>query len=474
MSPWVLASKALGFTVPFVIASLYGISWVTDTFFYTLAIPTFIVVITANSAANVFLSALTEAHQSSLASFARISGGLAWVTALLAIILAVFVGLGAAALLAITPTQSPESITLSLQFGALLLPYVLCIGMNASFKPSCDVLGLFSASPIAGLARTSVLLLTVLFGEGFVGVFALPLSFSLGEMIRAAVLWAVVRRNAGPMYGSMRPTSKIVQILSQTRTLLIAELLIASTMITDKVFSSWLEVGQLSALEYAEKLRLVPQLLIEGTVIPVAFASWAALSSKHRVDLMMNSAQETAARILLLLTPVLSLGIIFRDELVSLVLGHATLMPQHLSQISELFALYLIGVLFLVTGTVAFKIHILQQRWHLIVMASGLAAVINLTLNLVLVQSLGILGIVMASLVAWAGLAILYQWRLHTLYPRPTYWLIPDLLLAFSTTTLVGISALGTATKWQPLAVLTLGTAVAMGITRHRARLAQQ
>ena len=467
LSPWVILSKTLGFSIPFVIAYLYGVSWVTDTFFYTLAIPTFIVVITANSASNVYLPALTLANQVGGNTLAQLSLNVAQYTAALSTVLAIFVGLVTSLLLFFTPNQTPESLTLSVQFWGALLPYVFCIGLNASFKPSCDVLGQFIAAPISGIARALVVLVVLVSGESVFGVLALPVSFSLGEVTRSVLLWWWVQRTATPVTLSVRPTPETIEMLWQTRPLLVAELLIASTIVSDKIFSSWLDTGQLSVLEYSDKLRLAPQLLIEATLIPIAFTSWAALFSRKQVTAMMDSVQRMTAQILLILTPILCICMIWRIELVQGVLGGTGMMPQHLAQIAELFGAFLPGVLFLVVGTFAFKIHVLHRRWRLILTASGLAATLNMTLNFIWFESLGIAGIVLASLVAWGSLAVLYQWKLRTAYPK-TYRLGPELFLSFSTTSTVCLISLLYEAQIVAFIVLAIGTSTAIGLRRFR------
>ena len=469
VSPWVVFSKLVGLCIPLVIAHLYGISWITDTFFYMLAVPTFMVVITANAASNIFVPALTHAREADSATLCRLSMTLAFATAFFACLLGVFIGTATTLHLSITQDESQQPVMLALKFGLLLLPYIACIGMNASLRPTCDVLGVFTATPVAGILRSVAVIATLFFGDAVFGILVLPLSFSIGECARTTALWVALRRTLGHMPFSFQMDATVTTLLLRTRFLLVSELLIASTLVCDKLFASWLDLGQLSILEYADKLRLIPQLLVEGTLLPVAFASWASLhTQKYRTE-MLHSVQKTTQMVVLGLTPILCLGMIWRTEMVDLLFAYSDLTATQRVSIADLFGLYLPGVWLLVVGALAFKIHVLYRHWHLIIIASALAAGLNVVLNLLWIDLLGLKGIVLASLVAWTILAGVYQWTLRAECRQTPYTLTQPLLLCFGCMIIVSFTSMSMADKTVPLTAL-LVCAVAFGVQRlwHR------
>ena len=469
VSPWVVFSKLAGFCIPFVIAHLYGIPWVTDTFFYILAVPTFIVVITANAASNVFVPALTTARETNTATLSQLAISLAFATAFLACLLGVFMGAAATFHLSISQDESQPSVMLALKFGLLLLPYIACVGMNASLRPACDVLGEFTAMPVAGILRSVTVIATLMLGDAVFGILVLPLSFSIGECARTAALWVALRRILGRMPLSFHMDATVKNLLLRTRLLWVSELLIASTLVCDKLFASWLDSGQLSVLEYADKLRLIPQLFLEGTLLPIAFASWASLHAQSDRTKLLHSVQKTTEVVVLGLTPVLCLGMIWRTEVVDLLFGYSELTAPQRADIADLFGLYLPGVWLLVVGAFAFKIHVLYRRWHLIILASACAAVTNVALNLLWIGTLGLHGIVLASLVAWALLAGIYQWTLRAECTQTSYGLTQPFLLCVGCMTVVSVSSMSLGNKTVPMAVLLL-CVIAFGAQRlwHR------
>ena len=92
------------------------------------------------------------------------------------------------------------------------------------------------------------------------------------------------------------------------------------------------------------------------------------------------------------------------------------------------------------------------------------AAVTNVALNLLWIGTLGLHGIVLASLVAWALLAGIYQWTLRAECTQTSYGLTQPFLLCVGCMTVVSVSSMSLGNKTVPMAVLLL-CVIALGPT---------
>ena len=407
LGPSVLASKAVGFFIPPVIAVLFGVSYITDAFFYALAVPTFLIVLSTNAVGTIATPVLARTQKRTPQRLSKVTGQLALAAAFFGCGLGLFVSLIYTLYLPEISKFSTDTSALAIHFLFLLLPLMTALGLNNILRASCEVQGLFQIPVWAGLIR-SLVVLGLLWGLHEVGPYSLPVAFSIGETFRTGVLWMGLRyRGHSPTlcFSLLPETRATLKVLSP---LLASEILVASPIIVDKLFASWLESGQVSILEYADRFRLIPQLLIEGTLLPVAFATWANLHAEERREELIISARETFWWCLRWVTPPLVLLWWWREPLIAWIYQWGEFSGDNVQQTAELVTWFLPGVAALMLGALAYRIHILDQRFLFILSCSALAGLTNIGLNALLVQSHGLWGIALASAIVWSGLAIAY------------------------------------------------------------------
>ena len=60
-------------------------------------------------------------------------------------------------------------------------------------------------------------------------------------------------------------------------------MLVALNLVVDKAFAGTLETGSVATLEYADRARVIPQTLLESTLVMVAYATWSNLRASGRI-----------------------------------------------------------------------------------------------------------------------------------------------------------------------------------------------
>lgn len=323
-----IASRALGFFRDRLLASSFGAGDILDAYYAAFRLPDLIyslLVLGALSAA--FIPVFTEliAHDERAKAWRLAQGALQWLIIVLggsALAGIVFADQVAAW---IAPGFSPEKqmLVASLTRIMLLSPVFLAIsavigGVLVSFKQ-------FLAYSFAPVFYNLGIIFGILVLYPAFGPLGLACGVVLGSMLHAAVqLPAFFRSGYHLTFLSLResmvdPALRKVVWLMVPRSLAMAVNQISLVIVT--VFSSTLVSGSLAAFTLAINIQSVPLGLFGIAFSLASFPVLSTLAAKREDEEFFSVFAKTARRILYFVLPLSFLLIIFRAEIVRIVLG---------------------------------------------------------------------------------------------------------------------------------------------------------
>lgn len=389
LTPLVLLARGAAFAVPVLLAGWFGIDPRMDAFYYALGVPTFLLVVATSALSTVLIPLLAERPGLAVGSLAATVGAAA---AGVGVAMAALLG----PLLPVVTAFSAETRTQTTDFAWSLVPFVAVTAVAAVFRNGCEVEGRFSVAALGPLFRAlGTLLVASLLRER--GPEMLPIAMALGTGSEA--LWYAAW--LGPRLGAL--PAGIWNRLWLVLPVFGGEALVATNPLVDRAFAATLAGGSVTMLEYADKVRLAPQTLLESTLVVVAFSTWAKLPNADRKE----AVEQGLRQVLLLAPPILAGLAVGSLPLVRLLFERGAFDPAAVLPLSKAVAAFVPGVLGTLVGVLLVKAHVLAGRYGLVFLLGLGSSLLNAALNAVLGPSYGVVGIAGATSISTTVVALM-------------------------------------------------------------------
>lgn len=465
-----LVARGVAFVGPIVIAGWFGVAAETDAFYYALAVPAFVVILFNSTVATLLVPAFARVRVTDPGRLGPLSVTAAGMSALAG----AAIGVGSALLLpAAMPVFSGFDPGLhdEVRYHAwALAPFQLVLGAGTALRAGLEVDGAFVPSALSPAIRATVQLALTGALLGW-GVRVLPLGVFAGASAELAWLAGVLLLRGH----SLRPEAGLVPDiwadLGGLGPVVLGEAFVALQILVDKAFASGLGTGAVTVLEYADRLRLIPQTLLETSLVVVAYNTWARLEAEARPEERARSVARSLVWVALLAPPILGGMAVARLPLVRFVYERGAFGPEWSPPTATALAGFIPGIWFSLLGALLVKAQLLAGR-RALVFWFGLASIVaKLALNLAL-RPLGVLGLTLSTSVSAAVITLCSALILRPAL-SPRHLLEVGLLLGL---TGAGVALLGDAVGpelWSPETILVLLPFLGLlGLGAWRARAA--
>jgi len=396
-------SRAAGLLVPFVLALSYGVSQFMDDFFLALAFQSFIGITLGSLAEVVVVPSLTSAKGGEVREGPFLRLILKWGFA----VALVFV-----ALLAFPASLFLSNNAMSAYWAlSFYPPLAVCSGI---------LLGAFNArehfnwtSGIPGARAVIIVLGLVLLPSGKLWILATIITGA--EFILLAFL--LTRASLLEMFQGVIGTAKPWALLKNTFILSLGTFLLCLNPLVDKTFASFVGPGSISLMEYSFVLFYVPANLLHGPLLTILLTRWSKEGSRERI------LSESRKSIFWIILVSLSAFVVF------LLIGRTLLewgLGSRISK-SDLDVLWLATTILLgslapyVIGGMYSRVLLIAGMTRSISVFACLNALLNLCLNLLLVNFLGLYGILLSTSLTSFILALTIGWFTWRNYLHPQF-----------------------------------------------------
>lgn len=415
LAPLAILARGVAFFVPVVLAAWFGVSSEMDAFFYSLNIPTFFLVLGAGAIATVVVPTLAEVAEREPADRGRFVGAAALYSATGSVIVGIAIGVALPHVMGLT-SFDPTTTAQAVGFYWALLPSLTLNAVNAVVKAAGEVHGRFRTAGLSPIIRTVLLLGAArLFRD--VGPACLPWALALGLAGETVWLTVVLRRAGVRIVPSFTVPPSLLRTGRAFLPVLVGETLVALNVVVDKQFAASLPAGSVSMLEYADRARLIPQTLLESSLMVVAFNAWAR--ARARDD--DRGRHEAVARaiwwVFMLAPPALGGMIVGRLALVRALFEHGAFSPESSAPTAAALGAFLPGVFASLLGALVVKAHVVAARYRLVLALGILSFGMNATSDAIFVGPFGLVGLAWSTtvtnlaVVAVAGRALLPEVR---------------------------------------------------------------
>lgn len=411
--PLALLSRGVAFLVPVVVARWFGVGPTTDAWFWALSFPTFVLVLASSAVSTASLPVIAAVHAEDPRRLGSLVGGLALLASAGALLAGSLIVASGPTLLAQFTAFDAQTRALARHFLLALLPFMALTCTSAVLRATAEMLGRFRAVAMTPILRAGIVIGTMMALRSRLGPDALPAGLAAGELAQLA-FWAALITAAGVrIRPSLRLHPRVRQVGRDLAPILGGEVLVALNLVIDKAFAAALPSGSVATLEYADRARVIPQTLLESTLLMVAFATWSNLRAAGRTEEARASVGQALKWTLGLATPVLAGMYIGRVVMVRLMFERGAFHPADTAATSAVLAWFIPGILPNLLGILAVRAHVVERNLRLVLGLGAVSVAMNTAGDALLMGPLGLRGLALATTLTSFVVPALYLWALR-------------------------------------------------------------
>ncbi len=411
-----ILSRLTGFVREMLQAHYIGVSYVSDAVGIAIKIPSLFRRIFAEGALNASFVPLfsrilvTRGKREALNFASTIFSLLAFTLVALTVVVEFFLP-DLLPLLFRGLSQTPERLALTLQFSKITFPFLIFISFTAFFGGILNSFERFVAASASPAAGNLFIIFSIIFFTDLLSSPGYALSWGVLGCGVVQFLWVFVPCQFSHIRISLKMPSLTPEVRRFLRVLLPAALgsgVVQINLFLDIMLASYLDVGGISYMNYADRLAQLPLSVIGAAMSTVLLPTLSrALQAGEKNKARELQSEAIKLSLVLAIGPTLAL-VFMAPSLVLSLYAHgafqtASIMPtaHTLMALASGLPAYILLKLF----STCFFAHG-DTRTPLVVGAA--AVILNVILNLALIQSLQYVGLALStSLSAWAQTVVL-------------------------------------------------------------------
>src|SRR5881397_1454863 len=301
----------------------------------------------------------------------------------------------------VAPFHDPRQIALTIELTRLMLLSPIFMGLSSLTTGILNSYRQFLSGATAPLVYNAVIIVCTLFLSPFLGIHAV----AIGVVVGALFMWLVQlpeltfrRPRYTPSLDLGHPGVRDVLRLAGPRTIALGAVQIV--FFVDTALASGMSQGSLTALNYAFQLMLLPLGVFSIAISAAVFPALSQYASLGQVNRMRDAVQQAIRWILFLTLPTAILMIVLRRPIVNLLFQYGNFGPDAREATQAAFLFYSLGLaghaLIQILARAYYASRDTTTPLALTLVSIGL----NVVLDLLLAQPLGINGLALANSIA--------------------------------------------------------------------------
>lgn len=405
--------KAVGFLVPFFLAAWYGVTDETDAFYLAYGLILFLSNVFARVAEKVIVPFVVEIKTNNedvgqfVVNIFAVSGiGLS-------VLAGLFLMVVKPVLSVITPLDANA---LRLTYNLLLetAPLIILLSWTSILAGTLNSYKKFSFPAISPVFRAVISLVVIFLFKDAYDVYAIPLGYIAGEVVRLAVLFAVIKRFVSLKWVlPFKLNSKFWYFVKISSYQIMGVAAANLNLSVDKIMASWLEKGSVSLLYYATRLYLIPVTFLGAGFMVTVLSHWSHRYNEEGYHRFAGDVRKTVKAVAFITLPIMLLFLVFHRPIVKIAFGRGGFDQEKLFEIGRVWICYLSGFIPCMVAQVFVIGHLVSKNTKVLMQCAFYTVFLNILLNLAFMQFFDLAGIALAT-------AVIHVFRF--LYLRYTFY----------------------------------------------------
>lgn len=298
----------------------------------------------------------------------------------------------------ITLGFTAEKLALTYQLFYIITPLVLLSGIITLLGAVLNAGEKFAFAALTPLMTPALAIILLLLFERSLGIFALAIGLTLGALLELFLLGRTLYRRGiilrPKWFGA---TASLQRVAKQYPPTIAGALLMCSTGLVDQSMAAMLPSGSVAALNYANRISSFPLLLGATAISTAAIPYLSKLVASNDWQAVRHTLRSYLKLIFLITVPCTGLLVILSQPLVRLLFQRGAFTAEETDLVAQILSAYALQIPFYIALIFVVKLLTSLCLNHILMWGSALNLLINIALNYLLIQWVGIQGIALST-----------------------------------------------------------------------------
>jgi len=404
-----ILSKVFGFVREMVIAAYYGATWQTDAYNMAINLISLLTAIVMAAISAVIIPIYIQKKVQQSNDEARLfASNLLCITSLCYIIISALGIIFAPQIISVfAPFFNKETATLTVNLMRIM--FTAAVGLNI-----VEFLSLISRAnekfivpSLVGFPITIVVVLfTVLYSESM-GIYTLVYAFIAYTFVQVIMLIVSLRGVFKFSFTINFTNGDFNNVIMLSLPIFFNVAIREINVAINRILASGLPVGSLSAMNYANVLRNLPDMIITFSLATVIFPMLSKYAAENNFVSFKQLASKAVSLVFITLLPVISVSLYYSNDIVRLVYERGAFTSDNTDLTAYIFIFAIVSIVFSTGASVLSNAFYGAQDTKTPQIAMAVMVLVNIVLNFILVRYMFAAGLVFASSIAFAIFFIL-------------------------------------------------------------------
>ncbi len=403
--------KAVAVIKELVVAWQFGTGADLDAFLIALIVPSFIINVISGALAAAFIPTYIKVREKQGAAAAQqlFSGVMFWTSGLLLLTVAAMLLTAPLYLPLIAVGFSSEKLKLTFHLFFILVPLVIINGISVIWGAVLNAGERFVLVALLPIITPAFTILLLLFGNSL-GVDVLALGMVFGAAIESVILGITLVRKGIPVWPQWRGfDANQKQVIDQYAPMMAGALLMCSTFIVDQSMAAMLPSGSVASLNYGSRIISLPILIISTGLGTAVIPYFSKLLAQEDWNTVRHTLKKYLRLVFAISIPLTGLIILFSEPLVRVLLQRGSFTASDTTLVSQIQSCFALQIPFYLGCSLVVRLIAAMQSNHLMMWGSGCNLAINIGLNYLFMQWLGVAGIALSTSIVYC-FSFLFLW----------------------------------------------------------------
>ncbi|MBI1858498.1 MAG: hypothetical protein HYR97_05225 [Candidatus Melainabacteria bacterium] len=421
-SLWHITSKCIGFLIPYFIAIKYGVSDQTDAFFIAYAVIWFLCVVFSSAGQLTLVPFIAEKKSKKEDLNVFITNIIKTSFFVILIILIIFLVLSKF-FLNLVNTSIQRDTKAIFDFILILSPTVLFYTYGGIFEGYLNYHKKFWIYPLSLAFRSLTIIIIFLLFSTKLNIYSVAIGYLIGEFVLLLNLYFVSVKKLG---------YKFVSLLNEDTTdrlkhfFKIAFFQIAFTVLTainpliDKTIAFIFAEGNLSILEYAEKIYLIFYNAIAVIFSKVLLSYWSDSYFLEPMSNLRNKILDASKKTILFCLPICIIVFLFKFSIANIIFNRGNINAEQVMLIASLVGVFIYQLIPAMIFKIFVNYYVINKLTTFLLATSVVRVILNVFFDIICINLFGIIGIVYSTLIHTTisiALFLLYFYKSNKVTP---------------------------------------------------------
>jgi putative peptidoglycan lipid II flippase len=297
---------------------------------------------------------------------------------------------------------NPAKLQLTRSLFFILIPILLFSALARMWAAVLNATEKFKLAAVSPAIKSVVLIGFLLIMNPYWGIYAFGLGMVCGAFIEMSVLAYGIRQENIPLCPRWHGMSDALrQVIKQFAPMAAGSILMGSTELIDHSMAAMLGAGSVSTLSYANKIIMFVLVISSGALGTAVFPYFSQMAANRDRKSMIDTLKTYTRLIILFSLPVTGLLYYFAQPLVCILFERGVFTHNDTRQIASVLAIYSLQITFYLLSILVVRLISALQGNHILMVSTMISLPLNIILNYVFMQFMGIAGIALSTVLVY-------------------------------------------------------------------------